>query len=138
MPTYEEIKQGLVEGESPEPVASPVEAATEPQEFTIPEIPAQRPNQNVRMLINLAIAGCLAVAVCLGSLQVINNMDADASPKTVKKVGKNSNFFAKLLGLDKNSAGKKKRRNQYSRFGNQFDDPPKIPSFDPYDGFADF
>ena len=139
MPTYEEIKQGLVEGENPEPVVSPVEIAVEQEEFITPEVPTkQPPNQNIRMLLNLVIAGCLAVAVCLGSLQFINSMDSDTSPTPAKKVGKNSNFFAKLLGLDKNSAGKKKRRNQYSRFGNQFDDPPKIPSFDPYDGFADF
>ena len=138
MPTYEEIKQGLVEGESPETVVAPVEVEIEQQEFNSPEVTTNQPqNQSIRMLINLVIAGCLAVAVCLGSLQVINSMDANSSPTPAKKVSKNSNFFAKLLGLDKNSA-KKKKRNQYSRFGNQFDDPPKIPSFDPYDGFADF
>ena len=138
MPTYEEIKQSLVERENPKPVAEPVEIAVEQEEFTAPEFPTKQKNQSTRKLINLVIAGCLAAAVCLGSLQVINNLESSTSSKPVKKVEKNSNFFAKLLGLNKNSAANKKTRKQYSRFGNQFDDRPKIPSFDPHDGFADF
>jgi hypothetical protein len=101
MTSYEELKQGITACENPDPV----EVALE-QELPSAAAVARRSRPKTGMMINLIVGGFLAVAVCVGTLQITNKLNSEPS-ESAKGKQKTTSLW-QLFDFNKASAAKKK------------------------------